>query len=124
LLTGNHAQLSLGSFVLDMNTFDLAENRFEVGEVQLEDTRANFRQTKIPAAGVQTEETADSTAALLLSLESIAMASVNVMYHQAVLGQTIQLDVGQFNLQAETIDLPNQAIEVKSLLLHESTVAY
>ena len=124
LLLGNHATASIGEFDLEMSEFDLKNNRFGVAEVVLANTNAKFRQTKLPPANPETEKTADSTAALVLSLETLGLANVDLNYEQSVLGQAAQLKIGEFTVNAEEIDLANQEVALTTVDLHDSFIGY
>lgn len=123
-LTGNLADLSLGEFELEMNEFDLDNNRYGVEEILLANTRGKFTQRKIPVITPVSEAKEDSAAALVLSLEALALKNVQLMYEQIPLGQSMQLEVGELELDPEKIDLENQEIMLNTFSLHNSLIAY
>ena len=124
LLLGNHAIASLGEFDLEMSEFDLGKNRFGVEEVALANTIAKFRQTKLPVQSAKAEKAADSTAALALSLKELSLTNVDLDYEQSAIGQIMELEVGEFNVEAEEIDLQNQEVQLTRVGLQESFIAY
>lgn len=123
LLEGNLVNLSLGNFELMMDEFDLDRNTFGIGKILLTDTRARITQTKVPAAVVSQKKQSDSTA-LILSLKEMALENINLTYDQSPLGQHIRMDLGEVNIEAEHIDLPNREIGLKAITLKENFIAY
>lgn len=120
-LMGNHADVSLGEFALEMDEFDLENNRYGVEEILLRNTRANFEQTKLPAPDETSE---DSAAALILSLERLRLENVDLRYKQSPLGQTLNILAGELDVEPEKIDLENQNISLNTLSLTGSSFAY
>ena len=122
-LTGNYVDFSLGSFNLEMSAFDLENNTFGVDNVLLENTRASMKQTKLSTAVADAAAT-DSTAALIFSLDELTLRNIHLNYEQAALGQVMRLDLGEANVLADKIDLQNQNIQLNSVSLTETLLAY
>lgn len=123
-LTGDLAELSLGEFELEMNEFDLDNNRYGVEDILLANTRAKMTQRKIPASAKAPEAPEDSAAALAFSLEGLALDKVHLEYEQVPLGQSMKLEVGELELDAEDIDMENQEIALNTFSLHNTLIAY
>lgn len=124
LLGGNIANLSLGNFEIDMNDFDLEANRFAVGEISMSDAQARFTQTKLAPTGNTDEQAADSTAALLFSLENLNVDRVNIDYAQPRAGLAMHVRIGTLALTPEQIDLQHQRIAIESFSLANSRLSY
>lgn len=125
LLQGNLAALTLGEFELQMEEFDLEKNTYRVEEILLAGTRAEFEQTKLPLAeNPVAEEKADSSAALIFSLDELTLNDVHLDYEQSALGQHMRLDLGEAKVLADKIDLKNQEINLNEVSLHETFLAY
>lgn len=122
-LTGNFMNLSLGTLDLEMSAFDLENNRYGVENILLENTEASIEQSKVSTA-VADSAAADSTAALIFSLQEMTLRNVHLNYDQSALGQSIRLDLGEAHLIADNIDLENQNIQLKTLSVVETLVAY
>lgn len=124
-LQGNLLNLSLGKFELDMHSFDLENNKYEVEAILLENTRADFKQTKILTSPEETtdQKDVDSTAALIFSLDDLALRDIQLNYEQSVLGQQLRLDIGEAIVNSEKIDLPNREIALNSVELKQTFLA-
>lgn len=122
-LMGNFIEVSLGSFDLEMSAFDLENNTFGVEKILLENTRANMEQTKLSTA-VADSTTADSTAALIFSLDKVTLRNIHLNYQQVAVGQRMRLDLGEAQIIADKIDLEGQDIQLNSVSLLETFVAY
>lgn len=122
-LTGNHAELSLGAFDLEMSAFDLENNTFGVESILLENTTARMEQTKIPLPPADSSA-ADSTAALVFSLDELTLRNIHLSYEQSAIGQMMQLDLGEARVISDKIDLENQEIHLNTFSLAETFLAY
>ncbi|MDQ2656040.1 MAG: hypothetical protein M3Y60_01365, partial [Bacteroidota bacterium] len=123
-LAGNFIHLSLGELDLDMHVFDLENNTYRIGGILVENTTARIRQTKIPPPSERTEDTQDSAAALILTLEELSINNVKVDYEQSISGQRMQTNIGAAKIIADKIDLPRQEIALKTLSLEETAFRY
>lgn len=124
-LTGNFVNLSLGRFNLDMKDFDLKNNILRAGAITLEGTRIRLRQDQVPTPQPPVQKAkSDSSAALLLSLDKLDLTNVEVAYEQSALGQTIRLDLGKADVQANDIDLVNQQIDLDVVSVRNTSLAY
>jgi translocation and assembly module TamB len=125
LLEGNLARLAVGEFQLDMDEFDLANSTIRVGEISLAHTRGEFKQTKLPAITPPADDNAaDSSAALIFSLNELAIEDVHLNYQQSALGQEMRADVGQIEIYADKIDLVNQEISLETVSMKRTLLAY
>ena len=122
-LTGNFVNLSLGAFNLEMSIFDLENNTFGVESILLENTTASMEQTKIPQPPADSSA-ADSTAALIFSLDELTLRNIHLNYEQSALGEMMRLDLGEAQVLADKIDLEHQEIQLNSLTLKETLLAY
>lgn len=124
-LQGNHLALSLGVFELDMHSFDLENNAYEVEGILLENTSASFRQTKLLSSPEETtdQKDIDSTASLIFALEGLTLRNVHLNYEQDVLGQRMRMDLGELNVLPEKIDLANQTITLSAVSLEQTFIA-
>ncbi len=124
-LTGNLISLSLGNFGLGLDEFDLKNKIVRAGEITLRDARADVKQWKLPQTGEPVQKTkADSSAALLFSLDKITLENVRLAYEQPALGQILIVDLGEVNVKSKNIDLVNQQIDLTSLSVKHTLVDY
>ena len=125
LLEGNSVNLSLGVLELDMESFDLENNRYAVESILLENTTANVEQSKILTAPKDEEDpTTDSAAALIFSLGELTFRNLHANYKQKALGQSVRLDVGEVRVLADKIDLIRQEIDLNTFSIRETFLAY
>lgn len=122
-LLGNFIEVALGSFDLEMSAFDLENNTFGVDNIALQDTRANIEQTKLSTAAADSAA-ADSTAALIFSLDELTLRNIHLNYEQSAVGQRMRLDLGEAQVLADGIDLEKQDIQLNSVSIIETFVAY
>lgn len=124
LRDGNLVNLSLGNFELTMETFDLNKNTYRAEEIILTDVRANVQQTRLPQTDKPIKRQASDPVELLFSLKDLTLGNIYANYEQSPLGQIIRLDLGEVKLQAENIDFPGQEIDLNSVSLKETFIAY
>lgn len=124
LLQGNHAIIALGKFELEMQEFDLEHSIVRAEEILLSGTQASFVQSKLPPAEPVYEPAADSSAAVIFSLEALTLEDIRLSYEQSVLGQSIHLDLGQAQAFSDKIDLEKQEIHLESFSLRETSLLY
>lgn len=122
-LTGNLANIALGTFELEMNAFDLEKNTFGVESILLENTTAALEQTKVPEV-ISDTTVADSTAALIFSLDEVTLRNINLKYEQSALGQLARVDLGEAKVLAEKIDMEAQEIRLNTVSLTKTFMAY
>lgn len=122
-VTGNDVNLHLGSFNLEMDAFDLAENKFHVGLMELQNTRAKIVQSKIPPDEEDDEEKPD-TFDYDVALDQMIVNNVNLEYQNFVSAQHLKFDLGEFQARGEDIDFPNQRIKLAAIELHNSDLHF
>jgi translocation and assembly module TamB len=90
----------------------------------LENTRADFSQTK-PSQITEAvdDQTPDSTS-LDLNLDEVSLKNVHLNYKQLVEGKYIRLDVGETFVDANRIDLKKQLFDLDELLLENTFISY
>ncbi|MDQ3534079.1 MAG: hypothetical protein M3421_00455, partial [Bacteroidota bacterium] len=120
-VTGNDVNLQLGQFNVEMDAFDLADNKFHVGLIELQNTRAKIVQSKLPPDDEDDEET-PATFDYDVALGRILVNDVNLDYQNLISAQHLKFALGEFNVRGDDIDLPNQTIRLKNIDLHNSDI--
>lgn len=124
-LHGNRAKVLLGAFGLEMREFDLEKSIVRVEAISLSETTADFKQSKLPPPGEEIQEkAADSTAAVIFSLETLTLQGVHLSYEQSALGQVMRVVLGDARVLADKIDLHNQRIALESVILRGTSLVY
>ncbi|HEY0740930.1 MAG TPA: translocation/assembly module TamB domain-containing protein [Chryseosolibacter sp.] len=123
-LTGNHADVTLGEFELEMDEFDLENLVFGVKDIALRNTAFNVRQTKEPEVTEEVAEETYDSSTLDFNFNAIVLENVKGRYTQEITGQNISLNIGETILNANVIDLQKQIIDLDRFSLNNSFIAY
>lgn len=126
-LSGNDIDLRLGELDVETDKFDLANEQIAFGRIDLRDVNANVRQTKIPEIVPDSVEAIpeDSAAvAFNVSFQEINLARINGAYSHTGLGQLIDVSFPEAIVQANSIDIKNQRIDLDRVMLRNSFVSF
>lgn len=121
-LLGNFLDLSLGNLEVNMREFDPANSVYAVNDVILADTRLALRQTHLSALEDESETARDSAASTALSFEDLQVENIDISYEHAIIGQRVRVRIGDFRVEANKIDLPNQEINLRRVTLSKSVL--
>ncbi|MFD0748678.1 translocation/assembly module TamB domain-containing protein [Mucilaginibacter calamicampi] len=123
LTTGNDVKFILGHFDTRVKEFDLDKMKFSVPRINLTNVNATIIQT--PAGStigqVAKVDTAVTPLNLDLSLGIIDLKKIKVDYRGAEMDASV--DLGQFLVEMDKIDLKNQNVVVKNIELNTSSAA-
>lgn len=122
-LTGNLADLALGSFEVSISEFNLDSMKIMVDDIRLADTRANVVQTKQPEV---TEEVAEEKQPLTydVGVAEVTLENIYINFHQKALGQQLKLDLAESILKTDKIDLKKARIDLSEFVLRNTFVSY
>lgn len=128
-LEGSDVALKLGFFEVEMDEFNLNENLFMVDFIELKDTWANVALTPdTAAAATEAEAAVDTTGASPLAyqvgLNTIDLGNIDINYQDNTSRQQMKLALGQFIVEANGFDLQNQMIDLASIQLSDTEIAY
>ena len=120
-LLGNQIALALGTLELEIKQLDLERSTFEIGEINIENVKTSISQSKVTPDTVSIEsDTTHQAIPFDIDIGAIALKSIEASYNHRGTGQVIQLNLGEFTLNVEDIDLKNNLINLDKLLLHDT----
>lgn len=115
---GNWIKGRIGKLVTTMDELDLEGQRYLVDEVELSNTRIDFEQTKIaPPSESEPIE-------MQFGLNRVALDNIELHYANKLADQYIDLKVGQSELLADKIDVPNARIDLDKFELKNTALIY
>lgn len=123
-LTGNNLDVALGLFEVDFDKFDLKNNAFRLGDITLENARADFVQTKLPEVTQKVDEQTPDSASLDLTFDKILLKKIRTSYRQEVTGQVIRADLGETVVKANSINLQKQIIDLDKIILNNTFISH
>jgi hypothetical protein len=123
LTTGNDVQFYLGHFDTRIKEFDMDKMKFNVPRINLSNVNAKIIQTPAGSTINQTAnvDTAVAPLNLALSLGVIDLKKIKVDYRGSEMDASVNL--GQFLVEMDKIDLKNQNVAVKNIELNKSSAA-
>jgi len=123
LTTGNDVKFILGHFDTRIKDFDLDKMKFSVPRINLSNVNATIIQTPAGSAIKQaaTVDTAVTPLNLDLSLGIIDLKKIKVDYRASEMDASVNL--GQFLVEMDKIDLKNQYVGIKNIELNSSMAA-
>ena len=119
-LRGTNADVHLGTFKTSFDEFNLDEKKIHVSGIQLSNTIALLDQFK----PLKIDTTASQPLAFDLQLKKIELDKVKATYTSTENYQDLRADIGKLNVQASKFDLKNEFIDLKSISLSGSAIAY
>jgi hypothetical protein len=121
-LEHQYFSLLLGYFNLDIDEFDLKNNRFVIDEILLQNTEL---QAKLNTALTDTDEEKKEDAPLPeITLNFLKFHNIKISYSDVATGQEIAADVGDLILSENHLDLPNQNISLQKFSLENSFISF
>ncbi|WP_460681363.1 translocation/assembly module TamB domain-containing protein [Mucilaginibacter koreensis] len=123
LTTGNDVKFLLGHFDTRIKNFDLDKMKFSIPKINLSDVDAVVIQTPSGSSIKQaaTVDTATTPLNLTLDLGTIDVSKVRVNYRSNEMATKVNL--GQFTVEMDDIDLKNQKVAIKSIALNNTKAA-
>ncbi|HEA22869.1 MAG TPA: translocation/assembly module TamB [Pricia antarctica] len=116
---GIDSKFRLGRLYVEANTIDLEAMRFELDDIELIDTEAEYTQTKpFP----ETEDTTE-TALPYLVVDNFKIEKVRANYNSEPDSLKADVNIGNFLLEMPKANLAQNDIEVETLELKNSDIA-
>ena len=116
---GIDSKLHLGRLYAEANTIDLEAMRFELEDLELNDTEAVYKQTKpFP----ETQDTTE-TALPFLAVDNFSITKVKADYNSVPDSLSADVEIGNFLLEMPKADLAKNDIEVHTLQLKNSDIS-
>ncbi|MBA9078382.1 translocation/assembly module TamB domain-containing protein [Rufibacter quisquiliarum] len=117
-VNGQNVATRVGALNVKMDELDLTKEIYRIENIALRDTWVDMVQTKVPPEGEQEPLT------MQFGLNTVALDRVKLKYRNGVARQFIDVNLGKARLDADNIDLQKTRIDLASLELHNSTLAY
>ncbi|MBF9253692.1 translocation/assembly module TamB domain-containing protein [Pontibacter sp. 172403-2] len=117
---GNWIKGHVGHLLTTMEELDLDAQRYLVDEVELENTAFSYTQTKLPPPDTTESEPLE----MEFGINRVALDNVKLNYNSQPAEQSIALNIGQSELEAQKIDLINARIDLDKFALHNTDVIY
>lgn len=114
---GNYGQARIGKLGVQLKEFKPGKSIFRAKLVTVEDAEAAFIQTKLP-------KHKSDTASLNTGFDNIVLRQVKVRYQNKVAAQRVIADIGHLEVKANKVDLKNAHIDLKKILLENSSITY
>ncbi|MBK0378147.1 translocation/assembly module TamB domain-containing protein [Mucilaginibacter segetis] len=121
--TGNDVKFLLGHFDTRITDFDMDKMKFTIPKITLSGVNARIIQTPAGSSINQaaTIDTATTPLNMILDLGTIDVADVKVDYRSSEMTSNVKL--GKFLVEMEKLDLKNQHVGIKSILLNDTRAA-
>lgn len=119
-LSGSRAGIRIGEFTTEFEEFDLQKMLFKVGEIELLNSGISYLQTPPLIKSVDT----GSTALPDLGFGIIRIENFSADYKGPASGNALQALIGQLEVESDKIDLINNRISLKKILLAESDIRF
>jgi hypothetical protein len=118
--TGNDIKFLLGHFDTRIKDFDLDKMKFSIPKINLSDVNARIIQTPAGSSIAQTNKVDTATTPLNLTLElgTIDFSKIKVDYRTNEM--TTSMNLGKLLVEMDKIDLKNQRVGVKSIILNDT----
>lgn len=120
---GMNADLHLGTFETGFDKFDLDKKIIHVGTVALKNTRASVLQS-VALYKAPEDTTASQPFDYDLALGKLELENVTAVYNDKVALQDLNVKLGRFLLEPKNIDIKNEKIALKTVLLHNTEIYY
>ncbi|MFC6997171.1 translocation/assembly module TamB domain-containing protein [Rufibacter roseus] len=118
-VNGQNVRTRVGNLNVGMDELDLEKEIYRIGDIALKDTWVDMVQTKVPP---DTEEETPLT--MQFGLKNVALDRVKLKYRNGVSRQYIDANIGTARLDAQDINLEETRIDLNTLELHNSVLAY
>ncbi len=115
---GNLVRARVGKLNTTMDALNLEEEQYLVDKIELRNTGINYVQTKLPP------ETEPEPITFNFGLNEVLLENFNLNYRSIPAEQHIVLKLGNSEVVANNIDLPNARVDLERFDLHNSSVLY
>jgi len=119
LQMGNDMAFNIGSLKADIDKFDIIDFDFNVPLIELKNTTARLDQFK-PLIETPTDTTTEDIPTFNFEVGKLYVSQVDFKYQNDVSAISEDLKVGTLDVRPGKIDLPNQVVEIKSILLNDT----
>jgi hypothetical protein len=118
---GISSQVTLGELRMDLPQINLETRTFEITEISLRDTRAEYLQTKLfPQSPPDNTESSP----INLILGELAIRNVQLNYKNEVGQQLVAIDLQELLLELPLVDLKTQEVQLDLFALKNSSILF
>ncbi|MCC9135053.1 translocation/assembly module TamB domain-containing protein [Pontibacter silvestris] len=117
---GNLVRGRVGQLTTTMDEIDLDAQRYIVDEIELSNTGLNYVQAKLPPPDTTESEPLE----MEFGISRVALNNIDLSYVSQPAEQRIELKLGQSELTADNIDIPNAKVNLNTFELHNTSVVY
>ncbi|WP_027395084.1 translocation/assembly module TamB domain-containing protein [Aquimarina latercula] len=115
---GIESSLKLNDFSLKTNEIDLERMLFDIEEIELSNSKVDFKQTKSPPESADKE----ATSLPILKIETFKIKNTTASYNSLPEDLEFKVTIGDFSLEAPILNLAEQNIELQNLILADSDI--
>ena len=124
VVSGSDMDVSINHFTSKIDKFDPYKFIFSIPETQLNGVKARIYQSKPLVTAVNTEAQDISEAAAPIDLDlrfkNVSLQNIDLDYRNDVSQFYNTLKIGQLQLEANKIDLPNRVIDIENIVLDKT----
>jgi translocation and assembly module TamB len=117
-LEGTDLNTRIGTFNLEMKELDLEREIYHIGLVELFNTDLQLTQSK----PLPEEEPVEVN--YLVQVDRVNLNNININYEDQVNEQDLDVNLGELGIDNAQIDMGNQDIEINSIRLNNSVLAF
>lgn len=126
VITGNDMDVWVNDLTTRIDVFDPIKMTFDIPDIQVNGIRGRIYQSKpLVSDDPLSKDLAEAAQPILLNLKfnTIALQNIDLDYRNDVSAFYTTLKLGQLDIDAKNIDLPNQVLEFDKLHLNKTLVA-
>jgi len=124
VVSGSDMDVQINHFTSKIDKFDPYKFIFSIPETQMNGVKARIYQSKPLVSEVNTKAKDVSEAATPIDLDlrfkNVSLQNIDVDYRNDVSSFYNTLKIGQLQLEANKIDLPNRVIDIKTVVLDKT----
>ncbi len=120
-LGGIDALVYIGDFKTSFEEFDLDELVLHVGDINLKNSVVSYLQTPSLIAPKETNSSGRNPD---ISFKTIALENINAFYNSPASGNRLEADIGDFKLNADTLEFNNYKVSLDKLQLAEAKILF
>lgn len=123
---GNKTDISLGNFLVSVDTFDLQKMRFSIPRIIWNNTNGYFLQYQPTIQLAMPQQATNATSNILpaIHLKDISFQRIGFLYADSVNGIYSQLNLGKLNLLVEQFDLNRLLFAINTFNLSDTKARF
>lgn len=121
--TGNNIRANVSELLVDVDNLDLENSSLEISEIQMKDSRADVIQWTVDNKVSSPPDTSGSKP-FGFSVGSVILSDISADYRQVTDDTHARVNIGNFEFEAETMDLARQVLEIDHIELSQSFISF